>query len=99
MRRASARILVTAAVSIAGQQPKIGYDDTPMQPNGKWHVHDGARPQPRIVTPGATPGAAPADATVLLGAGADTGAVADVRGRRGRSRGRWRTASCSPARA
>ena len=75
-------ILVTAAVSIDGQQPKIGYDDTPMQPNGKWHVHDGARPQPRLVTPGATPGAAPADATVLLGAGADTS--------------QWRTADGGP---
>jgi Domain of Unknown Function (DUF1080) len=64
-------ILVAAAASVRSQQPKLGYDDTPMQPNGKWHVHDGARPQPRIVAPGVTPGAAPADATVLLGAGAD----------------------------
>ena len=23
-----------------------GYQDTPMQPNGKWHIHDGTRPQP-----------------------------------------------------
>ena len=60
-------ILIAAAVSVSGQQPKIGYDDTPMQPNGKWHVHDGTRPQPKMVTPGATPGAAPADATILLG--------------------------------
>ena len=29
-----------------------GYQDTPMQPNGKWHIHDGTRPQPRVVTPG-----------------------------------------------
>ena len=29
-----------------------GYTDTPMQPNGKWHVHDPARPQPPVVTPG-----------------------------------------------
>jgi 3-keto-disaccharide hydrolase len=51
-----------------GQQANIGYDDTPMQPNGRWHIHDGRRPQPRIVTPGpfsALP--APADAVVLLG--------------------------------
>src|SRR5688572_23006256 len=60
-------ILIAAAVAVSGQQPKIGYDDTPMQPNGKWHVHDGTRPQPKMVTPGATPGAAPADATILLG--------------------------------
>jgi hypothetical protein len=63
-------LLIAVAVTVSGQQPKIGYDDTPMQPNGKWHVHDGTRPQPKMVTPGATPGAAPADATVLLGADA-----------------------------
>jgi hypothetical protein len=67
-------ILIAAAVSVSSQQPKIGYDDTPMQPNGKWHVHDGTRPQPRIVTPGSTVGAVPNDATVLLGSGTDTNA-------------------------
>jgi len=67
-------ILVAAMASVRSQQPKLGYDDTPMQPNGKWHIHDGARPQPKIVAPGATVGAAPADATVLLGAGADASA-------------------------
>jgi hypothetical protein len=30
-----------------------GFQDTPMEPDGKWHVHDPARPQPPIVTPGA----------------------------------------------
>lgn len=44
----------------------FGYDDTPLLPGGKWHVHDGNRPQPRIVTPGTTPGAAPSDAIVLF---------------------------------
>ena len=29
-----------------------GFQDTPLQPDGKWHVHDPARPQPPIVTPG-----------------------------------------------
>ena len=72
---AAGAMLAAAAVSVSSQQqPKIGYDDTPMQPNGKWHIHDGARPQPKIVGPGATAGAAPADATVLLGAGSDTSA-------------------------
>ena len=42
-------LVLTAAVS--GQQAPIGYDDTPMQPNGKWRVHDGTRPYPPIVTP------------------------------------------------
>lgn len=45
-----------------------GFKDTPMQPDGKWHVHDPERPQPPIVTPGtfsenATP---PSDAVVLF---------------------------------
>ena len=29
-----------------------GFQDTPMEPDGKWHVHDPARPQPPVVTPG-----------------------------------------------
>jgi len=31
----------------------IGYDDTPLIPGSSYKVHDGSRPQPRIVTPGA----------------------------------------------
>ena len=60
--------------SRAAQQAPTGYDDTPMQPNGKWRVHDGKRPQPAIVTPrvnNETPVPAPPDAIVLLGAGDD----------------------------
>ena len=30
----------------------VGFQDTPMQPDGKWHVHDPARPQPAVVTSG-----------------------------------------------
>jgi hypothetical protein len=60
---------------VAGQQAPVGYDDTPMQPNGRWRIHDGRRPQPTVVTPApmnaATP---PQDATVLVGAGADRSA-------------------------
>jgi hypothetical protein len=49
-----------------------GYQDTPMQPNGKWHIHDGTRPQPRVVTPGPLVSLAPpSDAIVLLGSGQD----------------------------
>jgi hypothetical protein len=45
-----------------------GFQDTVLQPDGKWHVHDPARPQPPIVSPGnfsqlATP---PSDAIVLF---------------------------------
>jgi len=50
---------------------KLGYDDTPMLPGTDYHVHDGNRPQPRIVTPGAPccEGpllAPPSDAVVLF---------------------------------
>ncbi len=51
--------------------PNDGHQDTPMQPNGIWHVHDGKRPQPRVVTPGTfstaeVPGKPPSDAIVLF---------------------------------
>jgi hypothetical protein len=64
--------------AVLAQQAPVGYDDTPMQPNGKWRVHDGKRPQPKIVKPGdavnMSPIAAPQDATVLIGSRADLGA-------------------------
>ena len=45
-----------------------GFQDTPMQPDGKWHVHDPARPQPPIISPGnfSQLAAPPSDATVLF---------------------------------
>jgi hypothetical protein len=69
--------IVVVTIVVAGQQPPAptGYDDTPMQPNGRWHIHDGKRPQPPIVTPGAmSPAPPPQDAIVLIGAGADRSA-------------------------
>ena len=76
---AIALVAVAANVALAQAEPKpkfteividgvAGFQDTPMQPDGKWHVHDPARPQPPIVTPGtfsaqATP---PSDAIVLF---------------------------------
>lgn len=48
-----------------------GYDDTPTIPGQQWRVHDGTRPQPRVVAP-AEPstqdriGAAPSDAVTLF---------------------------------
>ena len=44
---------VTFVQALKAQVPpgQLGYQDTPMQPNGKWHIHDGKRPQPDIVTP------------------------------------------------
>lgn len=47
------------------QDRKLGYDDTPKLPNSSWRVHDGTRPQPRIVTPGQAAGA-PSDAIILF---------------------------------
>ena len=68
-------LLAVATLSAQGQAPPAqpppsptGYQDTPMQPNGKWHIHDGTRPQPRVVTPGPFVSLAPpSDAIVLLG--------------------------------
>ena len=71
--------LVGVALSAAivwAVQDQLGYQDTPMIPGTSWHVHDGLRPQPRVVTPGehfsqlAPP---PSDATVLF-SGADLSA-------------------------
>ena len=55
--------------SMAADQEKFGYKDTPIIPGTKWHVHDGDRPQPRIVTPGekfSQMANAPSDAVVLF---------------------------------
>lgn len=43
-----------------------GYSDTPLIPGTKYHVHDCERAQPRVVMPGAVPGAAPSDAVMLF---------------------------------
>ena len=69
--------MIALTAALPGQQANLGYDDTPMQPNGKWHIHDGKRPQPRVVTPSPAPIdplPAPADATVLVGARDDVSA-------------------------
>ena len=48
----------------------LGYQDTPIIPGSTWHVHDGERPQPRIVTPGDSstrpPVIPPSDAIILF---------------------------------
>jgi len=72
-------VLSSALLPATAQPPTLGYDDTPMQPDGRWHIHDGRRPQPPIVTPGPAPAtpasaSAPSDAIVLLGAQDDLGA-------------------------
>ncbi|MCF7854576.1 MAG: DUF1080 domain-containing protein [Candidatus Pacebacteria bacterium] len=57
---------MTAAT--AGSTPSIGYDDTPVLPGQEWRVHDGRRPQPRVVTPppAGEPLPPPSDAVVLF---------------------------------
>lgn len=66
-----------ASAMVSAQQAPIGYDDTPMQPNGVWRVHDGRRPRPPVVTPPPAvehPIAAPSDGIALLGSGDDLSA-------------------------
>jgi len=67
----AARTQQPPAAQPAPQAPPpapTGYKDTPMQPNGKWRVHDDDRPRPVVVKPGPFVGLpAPSDAIVLLG--------------------------------
>lgn len=55
-----------------------GYDDTPFIPGMPYRVHDGARPQPRVVTP-ATQISTPSDAVVLFD-GSDLSGWESVKG-------------------
>jgi len=58
-----------ATPAAAAEKKHEGYTDTPMQPNGKWHVHDINRPLPKVVTPGkqfSQKADAPSDAVVLF---------------------------------
>lgn len=74
--------LLSAGVVFADDKPekaKPGYTDTPLQPNGKWHVHDANRARPPVVTPGefsteAKVGKPPSDAVVLVGSNNDLSA-------------------------
>jgi hypothetical protein len=61
------------AVGISVAAPNVfaveGFTNTPFVPGTPWRMHDPARPQPRVVTPGATfsqGGPAPSDAVVLF---------------------------------
>jgi hypothetical protein len=65
-------LVIAAGSLVLGQErPKIGFQDTPMLPGGKWHVHDGERPLPQVITPGTSStqdlaGQPPSDAVVLF---------------------------------
>ena len=45
-------ILLMEPAMGAQHESGMGYEDTPMLPGGKWHVHDANRPQPVKVTAG-----------------------------------------------
>ena len=48
-------------------KPKpLGYQNTPLIPGTKWHVHDGLRPQPKIVTPEPPAGPVPPPAGAIV---------------------------------
>ncbi len=86
----SVTTVAITTLCIGQDGPKVGFSDTPILPGGKWHVHDGARPIPRVITPGECstqhePGAAPSDAVVLF----DGKDLSHWRGRRGQPAG-WK---------
>lgn len=72
--RTGALIAVSVGVGIsltAWAQQNLGYQDTPILPSGKWRVHDGTRPQPKVIDPGTAStqemaGKPPSDAVVLF---------------------------------
>jgi len=53
-------------INIGEKMSNLGYDDPSLLPGGKWHVHDGNRPKPRVVTPASELGAPPSDAIILF---------------------------------
>ena len=38
-----------AAPLLAQDAKPLGYQDTPLIPGTQWHVHDGLRPQPKVM--------------------------------------------------
>jgi hypothetical protein len=80
---------IAALGAAAWAQQNLGYSDTPFLPGGKWRVHDGTRPQPKVIEPGTfstqdAPGKPPSDAIVLFD-GKDLS-----NWRNGRNEARWK---------
>jgi hypothetical protein len=68
---AAVTIVAVGSLVVGQVEPKVGFTDTPMLPGGQWHVHDGNRPLPKVVTPGTCStqeqaGRPPSDAVVLF---------------------------------
>ena len=66
---ASVALIATTAFAAEEKKKNLGYSDTPLIPGTHWHVHDGDRPLPRVITPGAQfsqMANAPSDANVLF---------------------------------
>jgi Domain of Unknown Function (DUF1080) len=83
MRIAVLVISMSAAAILGAQNAgELGYTDTPVLPGLPYHVHDPARPHPRVVTPAARAGGAPSDAIVLFD---------------GRDLSQWQAAKLDPA--
>ena len=62
---AASGILALSITSLPGQS--LGYQDTPILPGTNYHVHDGERPQPRIIqAQGPVSVKPPSDATILF---------------------------------
>jgi len=61
---------ITTTSSIANESSveavPVGHDDTPIIPGTEWRVHDGKRPQPKVVSAGGLIGEAPSDAIILF---------------------------------
>jgi hypothetical protein len=57
--------LLNAQAPKKGENHDMGFTDTPMLPGLPYHVHDPARPHPKVVIPSSQPGGAPSDAVIL----------------------------------
>ncbi|QTN33434.1 DUF1080 domain-containing protein [Akkermansiaceae bacterium] len=68
MKKQTLAVLGGAFITAGGLHAQgLGYQDTPIIPGTKYHVHDGERPQPRIIdTAGAVVVKPPSDAKVLF---------------------------------